>query len=215
MKNNKIELSTNWHYALQVRGKGKVCEEDLDQKAGKGGERAWTAEYLGVEFASGITEVGPGFLEAFPNLQSVEIHYTVQSIAVTPQLKAHLKKNRVLVRGWYDSFGERFARELGLEFRHADIFIGWYRDEEHDTGTRLEIRFDEQGKPYRFYDDVTTGWAASVSGGGTYTRELDEDFFVGETLESFAEWFVRFREPILKNEDLKYYFETANRRHKR
>lgn len=214
MKNNKIEFSTNWHYALQVRGKGKVCEEDLDQKAGKGGGRAWTAEYRGIEFTAGITEVGPGFLEAFPNLQSVEIHYTVQSIAVTPKLKELLKKNKVLIRGWYDSFGERFAKELGLEFRHADIFIGWYRDEEHDTGTRLEIRFDEKGKPYRYYDDVTTGWAASVSGGGTYTRELDEDFYVGETLESFAEWFQRFREPILENEDLKYYFETANRRHK-
>jgi hypothetical protein len=211
--NPQIEYSTNWRYALEVLGKGNVCEKDLDRQGDKAGDRAWTGEYTGVEFTKGITEVGPGFLEAFPALQYIIIHYNVQSIAVTPQLKALLKKNHVFIRGWYDSFGERFAKELGLEFRHADIFIGWYRDEEHDTGTRLEIRFDDKGKPYRYYDDVCTGWAASVSGGGTYTRELDEDFYVGETLESFAEWFERFREPILKNQDLKYYFATANRRH--
>lgn len=210
--NEKIEYSTNWRYALKVLGEGKVCEGDLDVKYDQGKGRAWTDEYKGVEFTRGITEVGPGFLEGFPNLKYIVIHYTLQSIAVTRKLKALLKKNNVVVCGWFDSFGERFAKEHGLVFRHADILVGWYRDEEHDTSTRFEIRFDDEGKPYRYYDDSCTGWAASVSGGGTYTRELDEDFYVGETLESFAEWFTRFRDPILKNEDLKYYLETANRR---
>ena len=60
---------------------------------------------------------------------------------------------------------------------------------------------------------TTSARAASNNGGGTYERELDEDFFVGETLESFAEWFTRFQNDILKNEDLKYYLETANKRY--
>ena len=93
--------------------------------------------------------------------------------------------------------------------------MGWARDEEHMTNTRLEIRFNEQGKPYRFYDDICPGWAASNMGGGTYERELDEDFYVGETLESFADWFERFRDDILKNKDLQYYLETANKRRKK
>ena len=87
-----------------------------------------------------------------------------------------------------------------------------FQDFLHHHARQFRPQELQTGKPYRYYDDVCTGWAASVTGGGTYTRELDEDFYVGETLESFAEWFERFRDPILKNKDLQYYFETANRR---
>jgi len=211
--NKDITYTFTYGRPLKVCGKGKVCEGDLDVKYDRGMGRRWTDEYPYVEFEKGITEVGPGFLEGFRNLECVVIPYTLRSIAMTPALKTLLKKQKVLVRGWYDSYGERFAQENGLEFRHADILVGWARDEEHYTDTRLEIRFNKEGKPYRFYDDICPGWAASNSGGGTYERELDEDFFVGETLESFAEWFTRFQKDILKNEDLKYYLETANKRY--
>ena len=50
--NPKIEYSTNWRYALEVLGKGKVCEKDLDRQGDKPGDRAWTGEYTGAE---GIT----------------------------------------------------------------------------------------------------------------------------------------------------------------
>lgn len=211
--NKAIEYSFTWGGPLKVLGEGKVCEGDLDVKYDQGKGRRWTDEYIGVAFDKGITEVEAGFLEGFPNLEYMVIPYTLQSIEVTPKLKAMLQQKNVLIRGWYDSYGERFAQENGLAFRHANIIVGWTRDEEHDTSTRLEIRFNEEGKPYRFYDDVSSGWAASNSGGGTYERELDEDFFVGETLESFADWFERFRDAILKNDDLKYYLETANKRY--
>ena len=182
--NKAIEYSFTWGGPLKVLGEGKVCEGDLDVKYDQGKGRRWTDEYIGVAFDKGITEVEAGFLEGFPNLEYVVIPYTLQSIEVTPELKAMLQQKNVLIRGWYDSYGERFAQENGLAFRHANIIVGWTRDEEHDTSTRLEIRFNEEGKPYRFYDDVCSGWAASNYGGGTYERELDEDFFVGETLES-------------------------------
>ena len=211
--NEDITYSDSWGGPLEVCGKGKVCEQDLDVAYDDGKGRGWTDAFEGVRFESGITEVGPGFLDAFKNLSYIVIPVTVKSIGVTPALENLLHRNKVLVRGWYDSFGERFALEHGLQFRHADIVVGWAHDEEHDTRTRLEIRFNEEGKPYRFYDDVCSGWAASNNGGGTYERELDEDFFVGETLESFAEWFSRFRGSILKNKDLKYFLSTANKRY--
>lgn len=185
--------------------------EDLEVDYDGGQGLHWIDGYRGVEFRKGITEVGPGFLESFPQLDYIVIHYSVESIAVTPALAAWLRERNVRIRGWFDSYGERFAREHGLRFRHADIVVGWARDEEHQTSTRLEIRFNEDGKPYRFYDDICPGWAASNNGGGTYERELDEDFYEGETLESFAEWFTRFRTDILKNEDLAYYFKTAGK----
>jgi hypothetical protein len=163
-----------------VCGKGTVHAKDLEVDHDG---------YRGVAFCKGITEVGPGVLEAFLQLDYIVIHYSVKAIAVSPELAARLRKRKVLVRGWYDSYGERFAREHGLEFR-----------------------FNEQGKPYRFYDDICTGWAASNNGGGTYERELDENFYKGETLETFAERFTRFRNDILRNEDLAYYFMTAQKR---
>ena len=212
--NKNITYSHTWGGPLVVQGKGKVCEADLDVDYTQGKGRRWTDEYNGVAFDKGITEVGAGFLEGFRNLDYIVIPYTLKSIEVTPKLETLLKKRQVLIRGWYDSYGERFAKEHGLEFLHTNIVVGWATDEEHYTHTRLEIRFNEDGKPYRFYDDICPGWAASNNGGGTYERELDEDFFVGETLESIAEWWTRFKDDILKNEDLKYYLETANRRYK-
>ena len=143
--NKKIEYSFTWGRPLKVLGEGKVCERDLDVKYDQGKGRRWTEEYVGVEFDKGITGVEAGFLEGFPNLKYVVIPYTLRSIEVTPKLKAMLQQKNVLVRGWYDSYGERFARENGLAFRHADIVVGWTRDEEHDTSTRLEIRFNEKG----------------------------------------------------------------------
>lgn len=215
-KHNKaITYSYTWGGPLEVCGKGKVCEADLDVDYNGGKGRRWTDEYYGVEFKKGITEVGPGFLEGFRNLEYVVIPYTLDSIAMTPELKSLLQKNKVLVRGWYDSFGERFAAQNGLKFRHADILVGWARHEPSQTNTRLDIRFDEKGKPYRFYNDFCPGWAASNNGGGTYERELAEDFFVGETLESMASWLERFRTSILKNEDLDYYLRTANKRYRK
>jgi len=145
-------------------------------------------------------------------MEELRIHFTVKSIATTPALQTLLKKNKVVVRGWYDSFGERFAQENGLKFLHANIEVGWAHDEAHYTNTRMEIRFDETGKPYAFYDDICPGISAGNNGGGTYTQDIPEDFFVGQTLESFAESKPRFRDDILKNEDLKYFLRTANKR---
>lgn len=210
--NEGITYSFTWGGPLIVCGKGKVCDQDLDVVYDRGKGRRWTDEYSRVAFEKGITEVGEGFLEGFRNLKELVIPRTVKSIGVTPELQKLLKKNNVLVRGWYDSYGEKFAAEHGLRFLHANIVVGWYRDEEHDMGTHLEIRFTDKGKAYRFYDDVCQGISAGNNGGGTYERELDDDWFVGETLESLAEWLTRFREPILKNDDLGHYLKTANKR---
>lgn len=211
--NKAITYSYTWGGPLEVCGKGKVAQQDLDVEYDDGKGRRWADEYSGVEFKQGITEVGEGFLEGFKNLDYIVIPRSVKSIGVTPELKKLLKKNKVEVQGWYDSYGEKFAAEQGLKFCHANIVVGWAHDEVHGENTRLEIRFNEKGKPYRFYDVYSSGWAASNMGGGTYEGELDEDFFVGETLESMAEWLTRFKTDILKNDNLKYYLKTANARY--
>ena len=174
LHNKDISVSYTFGRPLKVCGKGKVCEEDLDVSYDAGKGRSWAEEYNGLEFEKGITEVGPGFLDAFRGLKYLVIPYTLKSIGVTPALKAMLQERDVLVRGWYDSFGERFARENGLRFRQADIWVGAVPGREYHSGTCLEFRFDEEGKPYCFFDEGSQGWAASNSGGGTRKQALEE-----------------------------------------
>ena len=57
--NPRIEYSANWRSALEVLGKGKVCEKDLDRQGDKPGDRAWTGEYTGVELPDGETALLP------------------------------------------------------------------------------------------------------------------------------------------------------------
>ena len=210
--NKKITYDTVWGGTLHVCGKGKVCKEDLEVSPNP--DKKWKDHSWFISLDDGITEVGGGFLEAFRRMTELAIHYSVKSIETTPELLTLLQKNKVVIRGWYDSFGERFAREHGLKFIHADIEVGWAHDEEHYTNTRMEIRFDDKGKPYAFYDDICPGISAGNNGGGTYTQDIPEDFYKGETLESFAEWKKRFRNDILKNKDLAYFLKTANKRGK-
>ena len=210
--NEKITYSNHWGGELDVCGEGRVCKEDLDVFPVL--RKNWRNEHWCLRLEKGITEVGAGFLEAFKNLAVLVIHYSVQSIEMTPALETLLRKNKVVIRGWYDSYGERFALENGLAFLHSDIMVGWADDEAHYTHTRLEIRFNDDGKPYAFYDDYCPGISAGNNGGGTYTQEIAEDFFVGQTLESFAKFKPRFSADILQNEDLKYFFETAGKRRK-
>ena len=212
LHNKDISFFYTFGRPLKVCGEGKVCEEDLDVSYDAGKGRAWAEEYDGLEFEKGITEVGPGFLDAFRGLKYLVIPYTLKSIGVTPALKALLQERDVLVRGWYDSFGERFAQENGLRFRQADILVGAVPGREYHSGTSLEFRFDEEGTPYCFFDEGCQGWAASNSGGGTRKQALEEDFFVGQTVESLAECLPYFRNVILENEDVRYFLETFNRR---
>lgn len=59
----------------------------------------------------------------------------------------------------------------------------------------------------------TWGRPLKVCGKGKVCeQDLDVKYDGGERPESLAEWLIRFKEPILRNTDLKYYLETANRR---
>ena len=208
--NKKITYSNHWGGLLEVCGTGPVVKEDLDVSPGS--TKDVIDHGYDLSFTDGITSVGPGFIEQFKHLRSLIIHYSVKDIAMTPGLKAFLHQNKVVIRGWYDSFGERFAKENGLKFLHTDIFIGWHHEEEHCTNTKLTIRFRPDGTVYREYDEYCPGISAGNNGGGVWEGELPKDFYKGETLQSFAERLPRFSEPILKNKDLGYFLKTANKR---
>ena len=192
---------------LAVEGTGKVCQEDTDVMPMMCSKEEWIQHWTKIIITNGITEIGPGFLETFAFMTELTIHYSVKTIAVTPELKSLLVSRQVVIRGWRNSEGERLAQELGLKFIQADILVGWFVDYDVHERTKLVIMFDK-GRPYLFYDVFTS------CGGGCQEVDLDENFYVGATLESFAERkeFSNFRDEILKNKDLEYYFNAANGR---
>lgn len=92
--------------------------------------------------------------------------------------------------------------EVGAGF----IMVGWHRTDY--SNTKLTIRFKNDGTPYLEYDEYTSGISAGNCGGGTYTRDIEPDFYKSETLESFANRLPGYHDVILKNKDLAHLFKA-------
>ena len=209
--NDDVVFNNESDGLLEVEGKGPVCAEDTVI----GPEWNWHPEkYTVLSLCEGVTEAGPGFLEAFPNLEVLILSPTVEQIAVTPALRKLLHRNRVLIRGVYDSYAETFAKEQKLHFLHSDILLLHDRDEQHSEDDYITLRFHLTGKPEIEHDIYSPGSSAGSYGGGKVTSELPKNFYVGCTPEQFAEHFHEsYREKLLQNEELRAFLAGANLRH--
>lgn len=205
IKNDRVKFDYTYGGPLCAQGKGHVTVADLRPLA-----RRDDLDWHWVSFTAGITSIGRGVLELFKDIEVLSLSYTVEDIEVTEELINHLKQNNVLIKGWKQSLGERFAKEHSLQFAQDDILVGWNRFEMygHSTNTKLTLRFRPDNSAYLKFDDYTSGISAGNNGGGEYTRDLPAGFPHGETLESFAQRLERFREVIMKNEELKRFFKN-------
>jgi hypothetical protein len=212
-KHNKKTTYIN-HYSglLEVNGEGLLCKEDAEAWPTTGSN--WRSEYDTLSVEEGITGLGEGYLEAFPEIGCLILGRTVEAVATTPELDKRLRKNKVLIRGEYNTFAERFAEEKGLKFLHCDIHLADDDIEEHHEHDIITLRFHRNGAPDIHYNCFTPGSSAGNYGGGEYAAELPKDFYVGCTLEQFAENFPeRLREQLKSNAMLRRFLEAANSRH--
>ena len=213
-KHNKKIIYIN-HYSglLEVKGEGTLCREDTEVTPKP--TESLTREYDTLNIIEGITNVGEGFLDAFPYIECLILSRTVELVAVSPELLKQWRKRKVLIRGEYDTFAEKFADENKLEFLHSDIPLAEYDIEvahEHDIVT---LRFHQNGQTDIHFNCFTPGSSAGSYGGGEYANKLPKDFYVGCTLEKFADNLTeRAREQILQNKTLKRFLEITNERHK-
>ena len=209
--NEKITYSNHYSGLLEVQGEGPLCREDAEVWGESG--NGWANSYDVLSVTEGITSLGEGYLDAFPKIECLILSRTVKSVCTGPELDERLRKNKVLIRGEYDSYAEKFAREKGLKFLHSDIHIADDDIEiahEHDI---ITLRFHENGSSDIHYNCFTPGSSAGSYGGGEYANELPRDFYVGCTIEKFADNFnERVREQILSNDAIKRFLESANRR---
>ena len=211
-KHNEKTIYIN-HYSglLEVEGKGLLVREDAEVWPAPGAH--WQKGYDTLSVTEGITGLGEGYLEAFSKIDCLILSRTVESVATTPELDKKLRKNKVLIRGEYDSFAEKFAQEKGLEFLHCDIPLAVDEIEiahEHDI---ITLRFHENGGADIHYNCFTPGSSAGSYGGGEYAKDLPSDFYVGCTVEQFAGNFPeRLREQLTANGMLRRFLEEANSR---
>lgn len=201
------------HYSglLEVEGNGMLLKEDAEVSPAERG--IWQKEYNILSVGEGITGLGEGYLDSFPNIGCLILSRTVESVATAPELDKKLRKKKVLIRGEYNTFAEKFAQEKGLKFLHCDIPLAEDDIEiahEHDI---ITLRFHEDGSSDIHYNCFTPGSSAGSYGGGEYARELPTDFYVGCTMEQFASNFPeRLCEQLIANEMLRRFLEAANSR---
>lgn len=197
------------HYSglLEIEGTGDLTVEDLEISPSE--EEGWGKEYTELSVKEGITEIREGFLNAFPNMKSLILSRTVTNVALTPELTEMLRKNRVLIRGEYDTCAEEFAKKLDLKFLHCDIPI--CEDEDEHERDVITLRFNPGGTPEIHHNIFTSGSSAGNYGGGEVSSELPENFFAGCTIDTFAEKFPeRIRGRLLENVMLRRFLDIAN-----
>ena len=134
-------------------------------------------------------------------------------MAASPELQRILRKNKVLIRGEYDTFAEKFAQEKGLRFLHADIPLAVDDLEIAHERDFITLRFHLKGAPDIHYNCFTPGSSAGSYGGGEYANELPNDFYVDCSPEQFAANFPdRLHEQLMANDMLRRFLTAANRR---
>ena len=213
-KHNKKVIYIN-HYSglLEVEGEGTLRREDTELR--HEASENWAKAYDTLSVTGGITGLGEGYLDAFSHIDCLILSRTVDSAAASDELLKGWRKRKVLIRGEYDSFAERFAAENKLDFLHSDIPLAEYDLEvahEHDIVT---LRFHQNAPPDIHFNCFTAGSSAGNLGGGEYASKLPRNFYVGRTVEDFADRFSdEAREQILSNETLGRFLEISNKRHR-
>lgn len=213
-KHNEKTVYINHYRLLEVEGEGELCREDAE--AWPTMDDDWRNQYTILSVKEGITGLGDGYLESFPNISCLILSRTVEAVATTPEHDKRMRKNKVLIRGEYGTFAEKFACDKGLKFLHCDIPLAVDDLEEHHEHDIITLRFHEKGSPDIHYNCFTPGSSAGSYGGGEYANELPKDFYAGCSLEDFAANFPeRLREQLLANEMLRRFLEAANSRRKK
>ena len=209
--NENIVYINHYSGLLEVEGEGLLCREDAD--VWPVADENWADEYNELSVKEGITGLGEGYLDIFQNIDCLILSRTGGSVATTPALDKRMRKNKVLIRGEYNTFAEAFAREKGLKFLHCDILLAEDDMEEHHEHDIITLRFHTKGAPDIHYNCFTPGSSAGSYGGGEYAKEIPKDFYVGCSLEQFASNFPeRLHEQLMSNEMLRRFLDTANKK---
>ena len=214
----------NDEYAIkfEVRGDGAVSCEAFDSDVNRAFERY--REECGKEpgdlslviedtrkagFDYGFTEVETAFLERLENLKELILPDSITEIKMTDKLEKILKDNNTLIRGSFDSFSERFAADMGLNFRPADFIIARHYFEKAQETTLLTVQFKRDGSIQIRADVDSPGSSAGNSFGGVFYNDLSSDFWMNTTAEEVSAMYPGLDDVVVKDGRLAGFIETA------
>ena len=184
---------------FEVRGNGTVSNEAFDLDVNRAFERY--KEECGGEprdlslviedtlksgFDYGFTEVETAFLERLENLKELILPDSITEIKMTDKLERILKENNTLIRGSLDSFAERFAAEMGLNFRPADFIFARHVFAKVQEITLLTVQFNRDGSVQIRSDVDSPGSSAGNTFGGVFYNEIPSDFWLNTTAEEVS-----------------------------
>ena len=121
-----------------------------------------------------------------------------------------MQKNKVLIRGTFDSYAEKFAIKYELEFLHSDLEIACVGDY-FDRGVDIiTIKFPINNQPCIQQDTRCQGSSTGSTSGGEVSINIPEDFYLTHTAEDIADmcWGSCY-DKICKNSKLKDFLEKA------
>lgn len=110
--NEKIVYINHYNGLLEVEGEGLLLKEDAEVWPSE--RPGWQKKYDTLSITEGITGLAEGYLDAFSHIGCLILARTVESIAATKELENRLRKNKVLIRGEYDTFAKGLLRKRGF-----------------------------------------------------------------------------------------------------
>ena len=207
---------------FEVRGNGTVSNEAFDLDVNRAFERY--KEECGGEprdlslviedtlksgFDYGFTEIETAFLERLENLKELILPDSITEIKMTDKLERILKENNTLIRGSLDSFAERFAAEMGLNFRPADFIFARHVFAKVQEITLLTVQFNRDGSVQIRSDVDSPGSSAGNTFGGVFYNEISSDFWLNTTAEEVSAMYPGLDDVVVKDGRLADFIEKA------
>ena len=157
----------------------------------------------------GFKIVEAAFLERFENLKELILPDTVTEIVMTAKFEKILKDNNTLIRGPLDSFAERFAADMGLNFRPSDFVIARHEYEKTQETTVLTVQFRRDGSVSIKSDVDSPGSSAGNTFGGVFYNDLPSDFWMNMTVEDISAMYPGLDDAVIKDGRLADFIAKA------
>ncbi|MBO4410703.1 MAG: hypothetical protein J5794_00715 [Lachnospiraceae bacterium] len=172
-------------YGLAAVGEGFLPAELVSSI--RNHERLNDPQGIVFELDDDITEVEAGFFDWTPWLRELTCGKSLKKIGMTDRSLKIFRDNDVLVRGFFDTYAERFASEYGLRFIHDDFRLGGSGNYFEPSGTDLiTLLLAPYKKPVIRQSNFCQGSSAGSSLGGDIDLTLEETFYQTMSAEDIA-----------------------------
>lgn len=205
-------FDTNYE-GIEARGTGVLKCSDLDTTFYN--REAFIRRNKNVSFVirTGITAVEKGFFDEFVTLKELIIPASVRSLELSEETLNIFRNNRVVIRGEFSSYAEKFAMKHNLVFMHMDIELVQFGSYSDYGRTIVILKFSAGGIPRIYEECNSSGISASSMGGCSNSINLPENFYKVMNAKEIGElcW-PNCSSDVASNSKLKAFLERAKER---